>query len=242
MPDKILVVDDDAEFRSELKDYLEDYEILEASDGREALRLLSRANEIGVVILDVNMPGLSGTDCLKEIKRTDPNLGIIILTGHSSKDVAIEALKGHADDYIEKPLDIPNIKQAIEKLLEKREGETDIVATDIKAKIEKVKRFIERNCYKKITLNDAASSICLSPKYLSRVFKQHTKRGFNDYKLSLKINKAKGLLEKTGYNINQISDKLGYENAESFIRQFKNHTKCTPTEYRKKALKMRKRG
>lgn len=237
MAEQILIVDDDAEFRSELKDYLEDYEVLEVSDGRQALQLLSKANEIGVVILDVNMPGLSGTDVLREIKKTDPHLGIIILTGYGSKDVAVEALKGHADDYIEKPLSIPSIKESIERLL--GESESDREATDTKAKIEKVKRFIERNCYKKITLKEAAQAICLSPKYLSRIFKQHTKTGFNEYKLNLKINKAKILLKNSGYNINQISDKLGYENTESFIRQFKNHTKNTPTEYRNKIKKRR---
>ncbi|OGX17327.1 MAG: hypothetical protein A3K83_01290 [Omnitrophica WOR_2 bacterium RBG_13_44_8b] len=237
MPDKILIVDDDPEFRSELKDYLEDYQVMEASDGRGALELLSRANEIGVVILDVSMPGVSGTEILKEIKKTDPGLGIIILTGHSSKDVAIEALKGHADDYIEKPPDIPRIKESIERLLEKKDGTGETGAMDIRGKVEKVKRFIERNCYKKITLQDASQSVCLSPKYLSRIFKQYTRKGFSEYKLGIKINKARMLLEKTGYNINQISDKLGYENAESFIRQFKNLTHNTPTEYRRKIRK-----
>ncbi|MCX5697457.1 MAG: AraC family transcriptional regulator [Candidatus Omnitrophica bacterium] len=47
--------------------------------------------------------------------------------------------------------------------------------------------------------------------------------------------------ERSGYaeNVNQVSDKLGYENAESFIRQFKKFTRFTPTEYRKKILKVR---
>ena len=242
MPSKILIVDDDPDLRSELKDYLEDYQVIEASDGRDALKLLSRANEIGVVILDVNMPGLSGTEVLKEIKKTDPGLGIIILTGHGSKDVAIEALKGRADDFIEKPLGIPNIKEAIEKLLAKRGGESEIDATDIRGKVEKVRRFIEKNCYKKITLKDAGLAVCLSPKYLSRVFKQYTRKGFSEYKLNLKINKARMLLQKTGYNINQISDKLGYENAESFIRQFKNLTRYTPTEYRRKLQRIKKKS
>ena len=57
------------------------------------------------MILDVNMPGSKGTEVLKDIKALYPDLGIIILTGHSSEDVAIEALKGHADEYLEKPLD-----------------------------------------------------------------------------------------------------------------------------------------
>jgi len=234
MPYNILLVDDDKEFREEFRDYLEDYQVIEASSGEEALEILNKPNVIDLVILDVMMPGLHGTEVLKEMKKIDPNLGIIILTGYSSEDVAIEALKGHADDYIQKPLDIDKTKEIIETLLETRKGEGDIDTLNIKGKIEKVKRFAERNYHKKVSLKDAAQAVYLSPKYLSRIFKQSTGKSFSNYKLKIKIEKAKELLSGTGYNVNQIAEKLGYENVESFIRLFKRLAEYTPTEYRKK--------
>lgn len=240
MAEKILIVDDDADFRQELGDLLEDYEVQEASSGAECLKVLKRANEIGLVILDVRMPGLSGTDVLEEVKKTDPDLGIIIITGYSSKDVAIEALKGHADDYIEKPVEPQKLKEIVERLLAKRRGEPEINTAGIRGKIEKIKQFIQRNRFKKTTLKDAASSVYLSPKYLSRVFKQQAGRSFSAFKLGIKIDAAKELLKKTAFNINQISDRLGYENPESFIRQFKKLSGKTPSAYRKK-LKAKKR-
>ncbi|MFA5117736.1 MAG: response regulator [Candidatus Omnitrophota bacterium] len=245
MTDKILIVDDDAEFRSELKDYLDDYEVVEASGGSEALQLLKKAHQVGLVILDVMMPGLSGMDVLREIKNADPDISIVILTGYSSKDVAIEALKAHADDYIEKPLDIHKIKEIVDRLLENKLEASGIDTKSIKGKIEKIKRFTERNCYKKISLRHVAEEVCLSPKYLSRIFKQVTGRSFSEYRLGLKMEKAKHLLLDTGYNINQIADKLAYQNAESFIRIFSKNTGCTPADYRnsrnnKKACKRRK--
>jgi YesN/AraC family two-component response regulator len=240
MAEKILIVDDDADFREELRDYLEGYEVVEASCGREALRLLSRANEISLELLDVNMPGLCGTEVLREIKRTDPNLGIIILTGYSSKDVAIEALKGHADDYIEKPLDPEKIKEIINRVLQVKRVNGQEASGGIEGKIKEARRFAERNCYKKISLKDTAEAVCLSPKYLSRVFKENTGESFSEYRLRIKIKKAKELLDKSGYNVNEVSNKLGYENAESFIRQFKKITGYTPTGYRKKIRKKKK--
>ena len=234
MPYNILLVDDDREFREEFRDYLEDYEIIEASNGEEALKLLKKPNVIDLVILDVMMPGLRGTEVLKEMKKIDPDLGIIILTGYSSEDVAIEALKGHADDYIQKPLDIDKTKEIIERLLETRRGEGDIDITDMKGKIERIKYFVQRNYHKRVTLEDAARLVYLSPKYLSRIFQQNTGMGFNKYKLEIKIKKAKELLKKTGYNIGQISDRLGYQNIESFVRIFKKFIGYTPTEYRDK--------
>lgn len=232
MADKILIVDDDEDLRSELCEFLEGYQTIEASSAEEALRLLKRPNEIGLVILDVMMPGLSGLDILTEIKRMEPSLKTIILTGHSSKDIAIEALRAHADDYIEKPLGLGRVKDTVERLLEIRRGEPDLSTLDLKGKTEKVKRFVERNCCKKITLEEAANAVCLSPKYLSRVFKEQLKTGFSEYKLSLKFAKAKELLKESGCNINQIAQNLGYENAESFIRQFKKLSGKTPTQYR----------
>jgi two-component system, response regulator YesN len=237
MADKILIVDDDDDLRTELHDVLDEYEVLEAQSGEEALRILKRANEVVLIILDVKMTGISGLDVLHELKKTDPRIAVIILTGHSSKDVAIEALQNHADDYIEKPIVVSKIKSAVQKLLNRREGNDDINVLDLKGKMEKVKRFVEKNCFKKTGLQEAARTVSLSQKYLSRVFKEHTGVGFSDYRLSVKIEKAKELLCQSGCNVNQISEKLGYENAESFIRQFKKITKSTPAEYRKTITK-----
>jgi DNA-binding NtrC family response regulator len=65
-------MDDDSKFRTELKDNLEGYEVVEARNGEEALNIIKRPNDIGVVILDVRMPGLSGTEVLEEMKKVDP--------------------------------------------------------------------------------------------------------------------------------------------------------------------------
>jgi two-component system, response regulator YesN len=232
MPYNILLVDDDKSFRSEFRDFFDDYAIVEASNGEQALELLKRPNEIDLVILDVMMPGIRGTKVLQEIKRKYPELNIVILTGYSSKDVAVEALKGKADDYLEKPLNIDKTKEIIENLLNSK----DVLSAGkngIEGKIERAKCFAERNYHKKLRLKDTAETICLSPKYLSRIFRQTTGMGFSDYKLDIKIKKAKELLRRTEYNIDQISEKMGYQNSESFIRIFKKLTGATPTQYRK---------
>ena len=150
--------------------------------------------------------------------------------------MAVEALQSHADDYIEKPVIGDKIKNTVERLLETVDGKPGVLSSDRTGKIEKVMRFVGRNCYKKMTLEDAARVVCLSPKYLSRIFKEQTHTSFSAYRLKLKMEKAKKLLTQFGYNVNQASEKLGYENTESFIRQFKKIIKLTPTEYRKSVL------
>jgi YesN/AraC family two-component response regulator len=234
---RILIVDDDQVLRSEFIDTFEEYGVIEASDGEEALRILKKANEIDLVMLDVRMSGLNGIEVLNRIRKISPGVRVVIFTGYGSKDVIVEALRGQADDYIEKPLDVEATREVIEKFLANKKGRPGSDAMDIKAKLEHVKEFIKRNVLKKITLKDAAAAVYLSPKYLSRIFKEQTGEGFNEFKFAVKTEEAKNLLLNTGYNINQISDKLGYENPESFIRQFKKITKKTPTEFRRAKTK-----
>ncbi|MCB4791499.1 MAG: response regulator [Elusimicrobia bacterium] len=240
MPETILIVDDEKEFREELKCSLEEYNVLEAPDGQEALKILSRPNEVDLVILDVRMPGLSGTEILKIIKKRESGIKVIMLTAYSSKDIAVDSLRGQANDYLEKPVDIDKLKYSIENLLEAKKNANKLDIPDVKEKIERIKRYIERNCFKKVSLEDAAKTVGLSPKYLSRVFNNVAGLGFMDYKLKVKIDRAKEILVSTGCTINQLSDKLGFMNPESFMRIFKKVTGLTPTKYRKKAIKAEK--
>ncbi|MBD3270909.1 MAG: response regulator [Elusimicrobia bacterium] len=236
MPYTILLVDDDRDFHEELAENFFDYRIIDAYSGEEALRIFQKPNEIDLIILDEKMPGLRGTDVLKKIRAKDPDIGIIILTGHSTKDVAINAVRGHADNYIEKPINITLLKEVIADLLEDTTEPKDMAVSGIRSKIERTKHFAERNYHKQVTLNDAASIVYLSPKYLSRAFKKITGKGFSDYCIDVKMKKAKELLKKTEYTIEHIATSLGYENMESFIRAFKKTTKLTPTEFRKKPI------
>jgi two-component system response regulator YesN len=234
---QILIVDDDADFREELRDCLEDYTVIEASNGTEAMAILKKPNAIDLVILDAVMPQLSGLEALREIKKIKPGLAIIMLTGQSSKDIAIDALKGRADDYIEKPINVRKFLDTVQASLSAKALNGFTSSHGVKAKIEQAKQFIERNFDKKVSLEDVAGQVCLSPKYFSRIFKEIAGQGFNEYRLSIKAQEACELLKKSDYTITEISHRLGYQNLESFIRMFERIMKQSPTQYRRKSKK-----
>jgi two-component system response regulator YesN len=230
MPYTILLVDDDRIFRSEFREILEDkYEVLEAANGEQALEILNQPNIVDLVILDIKMPGIQGTEVLNKIKAINPAIFIIMLTGYGTKEIIIESLRAHADDFLEKPLQIPIALQRIKRLLSTKQKYVAGV-------INKIKYAVEKNFHKNISLKQAAEIVCLSPKYISRIFKEHSGVGFNEYKLELKVKRAKELLCTTELNVNQISDRIGYMNVESFIRIFKRITGYTPTGYRSKKI------
>jgi len=124
---RILIVDDEAEICTILKDYftLKNYEVYTASDGLSALNLI-REVKPHVVLLDILMPGMSGIDTLKEIRKYDPNLGVIMVTALTDKDTVEKVLELGADDYITKPFNLQYIDTSvtvkISDLLTKTEG------------------------------------------------------------------------------------------------------------------------
>jgi len=234
---QILMVDDDADFREELRVCLGGYTVIEAANGPEALAILKKPNAIDLVILDAVMPRISGTEVLREIKKIKPSLAIIMLTGQSSKDIAIDALKGRADDYIEKPINVGKFLETVQSTLAAKARKGFTHTHGIHAKMSQAKQFIERNFDKKVTLEDVAGQVCLSPKYFSRIFKEITGQGFNEHRLFIKSRQACEFLKNSDYTVTEIANRLGYQNLESFIRMFEKINNTSPLQYRNKNQK-----
>jgi len=234
---QILIVDDDADFREELRGCLDGYTVLEAANGPDALSILKKPNAVDLVILDAVLPLLSGMEVLREIKKIKPSLATVVLTGQSTKDMAIDALKARADDYIEKPVDPLKFLEVVKNLLAAKAVQGFTYTHGIHAKIEQAKQFIERNFDKKVTLEDVADQVCLSPKYFSRIFKEIVGNGFNEYRISVKIAQACTLLKGSDYTVTEIANRLGYQNLESFIRMFERTLAVSPMQYRHKHQK-----
>lgn len=114
-PDRlpVLVVDDDPAMRAGLRQWmrLAGYEPVETVDAETALQRLSPAFP-GCVLSDVLLPGASGMDLLRKVKGIDPELPVVLLTGHGDVPMAVEAMRGGAADFIEKPFD-PDVLAAV---------------------------------------------------------------------------------------------------------------------------------
>lgn len=116
----ILVVDDEFGPRESLRMILKPlYEVYTASDGQEALRVISE-RDIDVVTLDLNMPGLSGIEVLKEIKKLRPEAEVIVITGYGSLGNASEAIRLGAGNFISKPFNVSEIISAVVRAIERR--------------------------------------------------------------------------------------------------------------------------
>ena len=114
--EKILLVDDEAEFTSVLAERMEarGLQVDIAHSGEEALDKV-REKTYDAIILDMLMPGMDGIETLKELRKINPDLQIILLTGYATVEKSVEAVKLGAMDFMEKPADF---KKLLEKITE----------------------------------------------------------------------------------------------------------------------------
>ena len=105
-----LIVDDEIEFLETLVKRLKkrSLQVAGVGSGEDALVRLREA-PADIVVLDVKMPGMSGLETLREIKKDYPRTEVIMLTGHASTEVAIEGMELGAFDYLMKPIDIDEL-------------------------------------------------------------------------------------------------------------------------------------
>ncbi|MFO0706193.1 MAG: sigma-54 dependent transcriptional regulator [Nitrospira sp.] len=112
----VLVVDDDAEMRELVYDVLKErgHQISTAGSGQEALKILAE-QDFAVVLTDLRMKGMQGTELLIEIKRLYPDIGVILMTAFGSVETAVEAMKRGASDYLTKPVKTEEIVRVVER-------------------------------------------------------------------------------------------------------------------------------
>ncbi len=120
---KVLIVEDEKAIsgvlHSILSDELTDYEILVAEDGLEAYKLLEK-EDFALIISDIKMPKLSGTELLKQALQLKPETTFVMISGHADIDTAVTALKDGAYDFISKPIDINRLITSVRNALDRK--------------------------------------------------------------------------------------------------------------------------
>jgi DNA-binding NtrC family response regulator len=123
----VLVVDDEAGVRASIRAILEDScTVLEAADGDQAFERL-RERDVDLVMLDQRLPGAVGMDLLPRIKALDPTIVVVLVTAVRDVRTAVEAMRLGAYDYLVKPFDVDDILLLVERALEKRALEREVL-------------------------------------------------------------------------------------------------------------------
>ncbi len=116
---RVLIVDDEAGMRHSLQRLLgpAGYEVSTARSGAEALALV-KETPFDVIVLDIQMPGLSGLDTLSRLREIDPKLPVVLITAYGTSEAAMQAIELGAYDYFLKPFDVGAFKEVIDRAAE----------------------------------------------------------------------------------------------------------------------------
>jgi DNA-binding NtrC family response regulator len=136
----ILIVDDEKAIRNVLKDILtvEGYKVDEASDGEEGLKKIT--GNVDVVLCDIKMPKVDGIEFLEKAGAINPELPIIMISGHGNIDTAVEAVKKGAFDYISKPPDLNRLLITIRNATDRNKLSKE--TKTLKRKVKKVEEMV----------------------------------------------------------------------------------------------------
>jgi two-component system response regulator HydG len=117
----ILVVEDDTENRTAIVKVLEgaEYQVCETDNGPQALDILDQ-EDIDILVTDLRLPVMDGVELLKRAKAAEQDLEVIMITGHGTVEIAVEAIKEGAYDFITKPVKKAQLLRAVEKAAEKQ--------------------------------------------------------------------------------------------------------------------------
>ncbi|MHC4886752.1 MAG: sigma-54-dependent transcriptional regulator [Planctomycetota bacterium] len=128
----VVIIDDEEGLREQLRDFMKrlSYDVRDYGnpiDGLDALR----ADPAQIVLLDIRMPHMDGMDVLKVLRKESPDIAVIMVSGHGTMEVAIDALRLGAADFLQKPVDLKQLEATLERCIRKSEAKKrDNVSTD----------------------------------------------------------------------------------------------------------------
>ena len=255
--ESILVVDDDPGLLESVSAALgARYHVETASTATAALDAIS-ARPFDLLLLDHRLPDIPGTVVLRLIKKFFPSMLVMIITGHGSEDIAVEALRGGARDYLRKPFDVRELDSRIRSLLALRgkSGERrrnplvelyeaqafrgDAVAEDPQMADEdraifRAVRHIEENLDQPLRLAEVARIAGMSKFHFCRRFQAHTGQHFREFLARRRIERAKELMKQQGRTLTDIFRDAGFQDMTNFARVFKRIEGQLPSKFRRR--------
>ena len=255
---KILVAEDESIERRALCQILQrqfdgEVEILEARNGREALEL-ALTEKPRLAILDIEMPGLTGLEVARQIRRERLNCMILFLTAYDNFDYARQAISVQALDYLLKPYDEGELIMSVETAMNlsnrlsknrlyleflRQETETAPESPEergdpvrLSSVRERIEAYIDENYASDLSLQTISQALNYSEVYFCKLFKQCFRVNFSTYLNDYRISKAMELLRTTDLGVKDVSLACGYADSSYFARVFKRQTGQTPTDYR----------
>ncbi len=242
---KLLIVDDEPIIRRGIKSLanlatIGISHIDEASNGEDAI---DRAAFADIIMLDINMPRRDGLEVAEIIKKNNPNVLIVMVTGYDYFEYTQKAIRIGVDDYLLKPVNKQDVELVIKRMVDK------LGRRNVKEKIDKinshanqepdlegfaqVREYIEQHIYDMgLSLGLLAETLGFNSSYLSGIIKRIYGIPFQEYVSKRRMERAKILLLSGNMKNYEIAEQLGFDDVNYFITKFKKTYGVTPKQYK----------
>jgi len=245
---RILIVDDDPLILEALSAALPPpCEVLRARTGSAAVELFGH-QPLDLVLLDYVLPDVSGLTILRAIKQVFPQVLVILITGFGSEDVAVEAFRAGARDYLRKPIRLQDLLTRVEALLAGRQpaGEPrspvflgaepaipDAGPRSFGGSFQRAIAFMEAHLDWHLSLEQVAREAGMSKFHFCRQFKDATGLTFREFLVRRRVACALGLLLDQDRSVSQVYLEVGFKDLGHFSRVFRKLTGQPPSRYRR---------
>lgn len=201
-----------------------------------ALNFLSQ-NTTDVLFTDIQMPGISGLELIKQIREYDSKIKIVVISGHANFSFAQQAISHNVFGYLLKPVTRRDAEELIMKLKTALDQENSAAELNNHANIsspvfQKLLRYVDEHYNEKLQINILAERFHVNESYVSQFFQKHFGCGFTEYVTNIKMQKAVELLN-SNMKIPDIAKFLNYDYAY-FNKLFKRNHGITPKQYLQK--------
>ncbi len=247
---KLLVVEDNDEFRNYLTEQLSEcYRVIDAPNGEEAEKLIL-SEYPDLIISDLMMPKMDGIELCQRVKSNiqTSHTPFILLTARTSDESKMEGYEAGADSYISKPFSFELLCIRIKKLIEQQENRkmlfhktieitpSSITTTSLDEElVRKALNFVEENIDNpEYSIEDLSKDLGLSKTHLNRKLQSIVDLTPLQFIRSIRLKRAAQLLTNSQYNINEISYMVGFNTLKYFNSHFKEEFQMTPSQYREK--------
>lgn len=244
----VLLVDDEADFRAFLREYLEtNYRVYEAPNGIKGLKIAARIDP-DIIISDVLMPGMDGIEMCQKLKSGiyTGHIPIILLSARSGAESRLKGLETGADIYIEKPFSPEILEKQISNILKTRKilrqkfskelliKPADITVTPLDAiLLEKASAIVEKHMSDTGFGSDEFSrEMGMSRSKLHRKLKALTSMPASEFIRTIRIKRAAQLIKSSQLSVSEISVLVGFSSHAYFTKCFKSIFGKAPTEYK----------
>lgn len=244
----LLLVDDSEDFRDFMKGELcDEYRVIEASDGRDALKKMKRQRP-DIILCDVMMPIMDGYEFCSIVKSNTytATIPVIMLTARLAQQQKIEGLQNGADDYITKPFSMDYLFLRIRKLISwskssfpsdsKENSDLVVEISELDRKLlDKIDAFIQLHMDDPdLTVEMLSSEVAMSRVQLYKRLVPLTGNTPSEYIRVKRLEKAVQLLHDGGYSVSETAYRVGFNNPRYFSKYFAETYGITPSQYKKK--------